>query len=304
MYRKRVEEGFAMRRLLRVSGVGAVLLVVSALTSAAVPAHSAPQGARGFWVVTAPGESFIDAARHAVGAPGSQVAATVRGMISRVKAGKSVLVPEGTRRDVRLVPATVPELRAALAAGPPAGSGPGAGAAVRLTLIPDPHDYPIRGQGCHPVTWRGQRFWASWCKMPFALNGEFCDPNGCTITDKLRTRLLVDPGTKTSRVSRTSTYTYQAGHPRFTNIHIEWWTLCFKSEQECGTGNTKAFFGNSSGTFNVTSSRDLHNSRIRHAFTLWAFFTPNGMWANDNAKTWKGICKPRSSGSNQCLYPA
>src|SRR5215472_14624623 len=111
-----MEEGFAMRRLLRVSVVVAVVLVVSALTSAAVPAHSAGRDVRGFWYVTVPGESFAGAARHAVGASGSQVAATVREMIRRVEAGKSVLVPEGTRDGVHLVRATVPELRAALAA--------------------------------------------------------------------------------------------------------------------------------------------------------------------------------------------
>ena len=103
---------------------------------------------------------------------------------------------------------------------------------------------------------------------------------------------------------RTSTYRYQAGHRRFIEIHIEWWTLCFKNEVECGTGNTAKFLGNSSGTFTVSSTRDLHNSRIRHGFTLWAFFVPDGMWASSSAKTWKGICKPKSSGSNQCLYPA
>src|SRR5215467_4062872 len=103
------KEWFTMRRLLRVSAVVAVLLVVSALTSAAAPAHSGTRGARGFWYVIVPGESFTSAVRHAAGASGGQVAATVRAMIRRVEAGKSVRVPEGTRRGVRLVPATVPE---------------------------------------------------------------------------------------------------------------------------------------------------------------------------------------------------
>ena len=87
-------------------------------------------------------------------------------------------------------------------------------------------------------------------------------------------------------------------------IHFEWWTFCFNSEQICGTDNTDNFFGNSSGLFHPTSSRDLHNSRIRHAFTLWAYFVPNNKWQPDDAKTWKGICKPRDANSNQCLYPA
>ena len=114
----------------------------------------------------------------------------------------------------------------------------------------------------------------------------------------------MDPGTTVSRVSRTGRYTYQSGDPNFTMIHFEWWTFCFNSEQICGTDNTDNFFGNSSGLFHPTSSRDLHNSRIRHAFTLWAYFVPNNKWQPDDAKTWKGICKPRDANSNQCLYPA
>src|SRR6266568_3999034 len=101
-----------MRRLLRVSAVVAVLLVVPTLTSAAaVPAHSGTRGARGFWYVIVPGESFAGAVRHTADASGGQVAATVRAMIRRVEAGKSVRVPEGTRGGVHLVSATVPELR-------------------------------------------------------------------------------------------------------------------------------------------------------------------------------------------------
>jgi hypothetical protein len=298
-----------MRKLWRVSGVVAVL-AVSALTSAAAPARSAAPGASGFWAVTVPGESFTDSAVQAAGAPGSHVAATIRGMIRAVEAGKTVLVPEGTGQGVHLVPASVSGLQAAHAAVGLASSRPGTGGAGELSRLSravdptDPHTFPILGNGCHPVTWRGTRYWASWCKMPFQIDGEFCDVNGCTITDVLKTRLLVDPGTRTSRVSRTSTYRYQAGHRRFIEIHIEWWTLCFKNELECGTNNTAKFLGNSSSTFTVSSTRDLHNSRIRHGFTLWAFFTPIGMWRPSSAKTWKGICKPRSSGSNQCLYPA
>ncbi len=290
-----------MRRFLWVSTVTAVLLV-PALTSAAVPAQSASREVHGFWYVITPGESFAGAVRHATGASGGQVTATVQDMIRRVEAGRTVMVPEGTRDGVHLVPATVPELRAALAAARSVGSGSGRSAA-RLARIPDPHDFPIRGQGCNPVTWRGNRYWASWCKMPFELDGGVCDPS-CHNTDVLKARLLVDPGTTTSRASRSGSYTYQSGNPRFSNIHFEWWTFCFNSEQECGTGNTPNFFGNSSGTFNMTSSKDLHNSRIRHAFVFWAYFVPNNQWTPDEAKTWKGICKPSDANSNQCLYPA
>jgi len=295
-------ERFAMRKLFWASTVAAVLLAVSALTSAAAPASSGSRGAHRFWYAIASGESFAGAVRHAAGEPGSQVTATVKDMIVRVETGKRVMVPEGTRNGVHLVPATLTELQAALAAARSAGARSGTSVA-RLVRIPDPHDFPIRGQGCNPVTWRGNRYWASWCKMPFKLVGGVCDPS-CHNTDVLTARLLVDPGTSTSRASRSGSYTYQSGNPRFSNIHFEWWTFCFNSEQECGTGNTPNFFGNSSGTFNMTSSKDLHNSRIRHAFVFWAYFVPNNQWTPDEAKTWKGICKPRDANSNQCLYPA
>jgi len=71
----------------------------------------------------------------------------------------------------------------------------------------------------------------------------------------------------------------------------------------CGHGNFPDFFGNSSKAYTVTSSKDLHNSRIRHAFVLWALLFPESKWQDDPAKTWKGICKPTDANSNQCLYP-
>lgn len=294
-----------MPRLMRTLGaVAALLLMVPALAAAGSPTRIAG-GAKGFWAVTVPGESFASTVGGAMGASPQRVTGTIEGMVKRAKAGKPVLVPEGTRGGVHMVPAQLTQLQAALAATSKAAADDrAAGSAGRVARIPDPHDFKIRGNGCHPVTWRGQRYWASWCKVPFQLDGEHCDETGCKITDVIKLTLLVDPGTHTSRVTRKSTYKYPAGNPHFKHIHIEWYTFCFNSEQECGTSNTEDFFGNSSGTFNPTSSRDLHNSRIRHAFVFWAFFGPSGMWTPDYAKTWKGICKPRSSNSNQCLYPA
>lgn len=185
-----------MRKLARVSSVVAVVLVTAGLTTAAAPARSVPRAPRGFWAVTTTGQSFADSARQAPGASASQVAVTISGMIKRAAAGHTVLVPEGTSSDVRLVSATVPELRAALAAIEPDGSRPDTGSTGRVPLIPPPQDYPIRGKGCHPVTWNRSRWWASWCQMPFQINGAFCDPEGCTTTDVLTTRLLVDPELK------------------------------------------------------------------------------------------------------------
>jgi hypothetical protein len=138
--------------------------------------------------------------------------------------------------------------------------------------------------------------------MPFELVGGVCDPN-CHNTDFLRQQLLVDPGTSKSRVQRKGSYTYQPGDPLFSDIHFEWWTFCYNNEEVCGHDNTPNFFGNSSKAYTVTSSKDLHNSRIRHAFVLWAFLDPAAQWYADYAKTWKGICKPTDANSNQCLYP-
>jgi hypothetical protein len=137
--------------------------------------------------------------------------------------------------------------------------------------------------------------------MPFELVGGVCNP-GCHNTDILTQQLLVDPGTSRSRVQRKGSYTYTTGEPLFSEIHFEWWTFCFNNEEVCGHGNTPAFFGNSSKAYTVTSSKDLNNSRIRHAFVLWALFFPTQQWEPDPAKSWKGICKPRDANSNQCLY--
>jgi hypothetical protein len=60
--------------------------------------------------------------------------------------------------------------------------------------------------------WRGSRYCASRCKMPFEIDGGVCDPS-CQTTDVLKARLLADPGTNTSRASRSGAYTYQSGNP-------------------------------------------------------------------------------------------
>jgi hypothetical protein len=179
-----------MRKLWWVSGVVAVL-AASALTSVAAPARSAAPGASGFWAVTVPGESFTDSAVQAAGVPGSHVAATISGMIRAVEAGKTVLVPEGTSQGVHLVPATVSGLQAAHAAVGLASSRPGTGAAGELSGLSrvveprNPHTFKILGNGCHPVTWRGARSWASWCSIPFEIDGGFCDVNGCEGTRRV-----------------------------------------------------------------------------------------------------------------------
>src|SRR5262249_25818365 len=129
-----------MRKLVKLLAVAAVLLV-AAMTSAAAPAPSSARGTHHFWYAISPGESFTTAVRHAAGASGGQVAATVKDMIQRVEAGKRVLVPEGTRAGVRMVPATVAGLRAALAASRAAHSRPGP--LVARLRIPDPHDFKI-----------------------------------------------------------------------------------------------------------------------------------------------------------------
>jgi hypothetical protein len=279
------------------AGVASLVLALAATGPVALASdHNSHKAAssHGFWVVITPGESFGEAARTSGGA----VAATVRGMVRRAEAGKTVLVPEGTRHGVHNVRASVSELRAALSEARSLGHR----ANVRTAgVIPrtSPNEYPIRGEGCNQL---GNGF-ASWCNMRFELDGAFCAPGGCETTDTLRAKVTVDPATKTSRVSYNSTYAYQPHDPNFSNIHFEWWVLCYRGEDDCGSDNTSDFFGNSSGTFFPTSTKDLHGDTVTHALTLRALFAPNGSYYADNAKTAGAFCDPvPPEPSNQCLY--
>ena len=115
----------------------------------------------------------------------------------------------------------------------------------------------------------------------------------------------MDPANKVSRASYNLTYVHQ-GTARFSKMHFQWWVLCYRGLDECGSANTGNLNGNSHKTFNMTSTVKLsRGSKVTHALTLWALFAPTGRFYNSDASTGTANCSPTGpEPSNQCLYPS
>jgi hypothetical protein len=141
-----------------------------------------------------------------------------------------------------------------------------------------PSQWPIRGVGCHPTP----DHYTAWCGK-YIIAGEFCDPNGCTIKDKVTATITDNPGVKTSLVSYNSLYS--PDNFDFTQIHFEWFTLCYAGLNICGSGNTNSFPGTSHGTFKPTSNVHLYDSHMAHGLVFWGFFEPLQKWQGDPPTT-------------------
>jgi hypothetical protein len=292
-----------MRALIRVSSAAAVLLVASALPSiASAQAHQNTGFSQrhGFYWAMTPGESFTDAARQAARSSGGQVAATLKAMVRRAEAGGKVYVPQGTGHSIISLPATPSGLQTALSAVTPVSAR--AADSPRKPFSLDPVSFPVRGSGCNTIVRGGTTYYASWCDELFSIDAGFCGQQGCEITDRINARVTTNPGTSSTLTSYTSIYTYNAGDPLLNYIHFQWWVLCFRSQQQCGSNNTPDFYGNSSGKFYPNADIDPHGDHITHAYALWAHLIPNNTAYYSAGKTAAALCDPAGSGSNQCLY--
>jgi hypothetical protein len=92
--------------------------------------------------------------------------------------------------------------------------------------VPPPHEYPVRGNNCNKKR--------SWCDMKFELAAVFCTEEGCETKDGITVKLTIDPGVKTSRASFSSLYS--PDDHSFTEIHIEWWILCYERARDRRVG--------------------------------------------------------------------
>ena len=272
-----------MRKRLRflASLLGLILVAATGSGASASTNSSLPKPQTlGFWAVAAPGQSFTAVVQEAAASPRHQpVIATIDAMLPRIAQGYAVYVPEGMNQSVVSVAATSAELHAALSAATIPSTGP--------------KDFPPNGFGCNEAS----DHYASWCGK-YKLNGEYCDPDGCIIKDRITTRITVDPGVQRSRVFYKSLYS--PDNYDFTQIHFEWWTLCYSSAEVCGAGNTRQFSGNSHGTFLATSRGYLYGERVAHAFDLWAFFEPTEQWVPSPGRTGTATCAEKPD--TACVY--
>lgn len=295
-----------MKRFISMSGVAAAVVVAccTVTASGSVPVQAQAQHRVGlaheFWLVTRPGESFAEAARVAALAPGGSRVATVIGeMLKQVEAGQVVYVPQGTRRGVTSAPATVPELETALSAARSLNAQrPVTGSPIAPGTLP-----PVRGNGCNPVKQGGVTVDTTWCDLPLELEGVACDSEGCEGVDRLNATVQTNPGAIGSSSPYQVSNTVTTGYPSvFTDVYINWNTLCYSNGQECGHGTTGNLTLPRSATMFPTSNDPMWGDRISHSYYLWALFLPNGQQYADDALTGTATCEAESQG-NQCFYP-
>lgn len=213
-----------MHKLIRASAAVAILVIASVLTAAApAPAQRAARSGHGFWLVVTPGESFTTAVRQATVAPGGgRVAPTLHVMLRSAEAGRAVEVPQGTRRGVMNVRASVSQLRAALSATRALSSHLAHPRAAGLSSRAVPLAWRVRGYACNTIEYEGQTWFATWCNLPLELDGAFCDPS-CETVDRLEFSDSTDPATETSRVGYGIKNVVSAGYTStFTDITVNY----------------------------------------------------------------------------------
>jgi hypothetical protein len=233
------------------------------------------------------------------------VAATIELMLQRVEAGHAVRVPEETRGGVISVRATVAELRAALSAARSLGARSAgqadAGTASRAVPLSVP---PVAGTGCFPISYNGQTWFSTWCNLQLHFDDTVCGEFGCEDVDRLTATLTTNPGALKSSVSYKMLNVVAQGQSSvYTDIHINWNTLCYSSKIECGHNTVAGIPPSGSGSFSPDSNTPLYGDEITHSFYLWVLFIPNGQEYASDASTGTATCKTAGSGSNACLYP-
>ena len=102
----------------------------------------------------------------------------------------------------------------------------------------------------------------------------------------LHSKITVNPGAVTSKVSATNLYYPSSG--AFGNKHFELWAINRGSiVGDVDTGNLPA-----SSIDYVRSSRALNGTVLTVAVTLWVYLNPYGTYVADGAKTADATCRP------------
>ncbi len=149
----------------------------------------------------------------------------------------------------------------------------------------NPNTFPVRGVKT------GDR-WA-WHQMRTIVEGAYCTSSGCTVTDKFSVRATVDPGTKTSKLTLTTSYFPNSG--AFSQRRLRLFAVC--SGRVCGTNLYTGWKTGTSVKY-LTSTSDRSGKPLTIATGLEAY-SPRG-WTYDGAKT--RDCTGRSGRDNRCRY--
>lgn len=277
------------RNVVVLSAALALLAGVAAATPASAQANASGNArSRCFWLVMTPGESFTQAASQAARTSGGQVAPTLREMTLRLEAGNGVYIPEGTGSGITLIRASAADLAQAQAAVAQVRTNGEYGSSASPALTPE--EYPVRGAACDNNY--------AWCNLVLQVAADYCEET-CTLEDEITARLKVNPGAnEVSTVSFTSIYSPNNGD--FEDIHFDWYTMVFAGQGVCGSDSTETYSPNGSAEFFALCNTQSYNSRLSHAFTLWAYLIPTASYVPDHAKT--GICIGRAAPDANCVY--
>jgi hypothetical protein len=275
--------------LAQIDGALAALRQSAAATVRQPAATATGQQQSTFWVSVSPDQTFQQSVVDYVQQnPASQagVVSTLESMRTNLEAGQDVNVPDAVTSADGL-----DEVNGALASlatpltGTSAPMSPAASASI------DPAGFALKGSPVDELYWEMDQ-------GTFYMKGEYCDPTGCTLTDKITAGVRTDPGAATSKFSATLSYFPNNRH--YSKVHFDTWALCHYSLDQCGMDpNPQTITNKSSYTWYLSSNYRVRGAYLSHAFRLWGYFGPSGMWDYTSAKTDRALCARHD---NVCKY--
>lgn len=217
--------------------------------------------------------------------------AAVKQWLSSVAAGQKVTVPGVNDVSLAAGTANLTVLSKQLASGT-AATTPDVAVAAPSAETPldvstnNPNTYSVRGEaGSGNLYWTG---------MEVAYEADYCDGDTCTDEDKIVSKVTIDPGATSTRITNSSIYS--PDHGDFANKHLEGWAI--NHGNLVGNGNSTNIPG--AGPFYVGNSPHLYGTVLTSAVTLWVYFL-GAYHAGDGAKTHDATCEAESVGS-ACRY--
>lgn len=135
-----------------------------------------------------------------------------------------------------------------------------------------------------------------WYNMRLIVAAHFCNASSCSAdTDRISTRLRIDPNGYESTFSSTTVYSPNAGN--FGNKHLHLWSIT-PGGVGSGDGDTQDI--STSHIDYLRNNPRTNGKYMTLAVTLWVYVKPWAYYQADGAKTNDAQCKARPS--NACYY--
>lgn len=252
----------------------------SPLPTATPVQPEAPSPVDRVWVLGTPSESFATQVQRSIAqnpTTAAQWVQTLSGLQSTLRMGQNISLPGSAKS----VAEQLEQLDVAL-------SGASTAAASRSASSASPQvaastTYELRGYAINSnFTWQ----------VNTEIDGAYCTPAGCQITDVTRQTWKISPGRGGDRFSFTSIRT---GSGNLTQIYANLSVLC--NGTQCATGSagkTGPQDGSGSGSPVVTHASTAGGTIVDRV-QMHAYFVPNGGTYYDSVKTGTAHC---ATGSN------